>query len=183
MEDIKILELFYARNETALLETSKKYGAYLLKICMNILAIREDSEECVNDTYNTAWNKIPPEKPLKFLPYLGRISKNIALNRYDYLTAAKRNTHFDSVLSELSDIGNDDVFERITEKELSKSISDFLRNCDEKTRNIFIRRYWYNDNTSDISKMFGISVSNTKVILSRTRAKLKSHLEKEGYIL
>ncbi len=183
MEDIEILELFESRNETAILETSRKYGSYLQKICMNILGIKEDSEECVNDTYNTAWNKIPPEKPKKFLPFLGKIAKNTALNRYDYLTADKRNTHFDSVLSELSDIGGDDVFDSVSEKELSKSISDFLRNSDEKTRDIFIRRYWYNDKIDDIAKIFGLSVSNTKVILSRTRAKLKSHLEKEGYDL
>ncbi len=183
MEDIKILELFESRNETALLETSKKYGAYLLKICMNILGIKEDSEECVNDTYNTAWNQIPPEKPKKFLPYLGRIAKNTSLNRYDYLTATKRNTHFDSVLSELSDIGGDDIFDSVSEKELSKSISDFLRGCDEKARNVFIRRYWYNDKIEDISRMFGVSVSNAKVILSRTRSKLKTHLVKEGYNL
>ncbi len=183
MEDTRIIALFENRNERALIETSKKYGAYLFTICMNVLGKKEDSEECVNDTYHIVWNKIPPEKPKRFLPYIGRIAKNTALNRYDYLTADKRNTHFDTTLSELLDIGSDDVFDCFSEQELAKSISVFLRSSDERARNIFVRRYWYNDKIEDIAKMFGISAGNTKVILLRMRQKLQSHLKKEGYIV
>ncbi len=185
MEDIKIIELFEARSEKALSETSSKYGCYLLKVCMNILGTKQDSEECINDTYHIAWNNIPPDRPKSFLAYLGRITKNIALNRYDYLTADKRNTHFNTALCELDDVlvSSTDVMNVVGEKELSASISEFLRGTDERSRNIFIRRYWYNDSISDISKMFGVSVGNTKVILHRVRISLRSYLEKEGYVI
>ncbi len=185
MEDKHILDLFAQREEMALVETAKKYGAYLLKICMNILNIRQDSEECVNDTYHTAWNNIPPQRPNKLLAYLGRIAKNLSLDRYDYLTAQKRNTHFDTTLSELEGVLSDrsDVFDRISEQELSASISRFLRTTGEKGRNMFIRRYWYHDSISDIAKQFGATENNVKVTLSRVRSKLKTHLEGEGYLV
>ncbi len=185
MKDNKIIELFEARDQKAIVETSNKYGAYLKKICMNILNIHEESEECLNDTYHIAWNKIPPDRPQIFLAYLGRIAKNTALNRYDYLSAEKRNTHFDSSLSELEEIfdSGEDLLDSIASKELASSISEFLRSADKKPRNIFIRRYWYNDSISEIATMFGISESNAKVILLRVRQKLKAHLVKEGYVI
>ncbi len=185
MEDMEIIALYEERSAFAIAKTSEKYGSYLMKICMNILNIKQDSEECVNDTYLATWNKIPPDKPIKFLPYIGRIAKNIALNRYDYLTADKRNTHYNTALDELSDIisGTNNTEDSFVEKELSASISVFLRNSDEKSRNIFIRRYWYNDSIGDVAKMFGISESSTKVTLHRTRKKLKTYLEREGYTI
>ncbi len=185
MEDHKIIELFNERNQLALEETAKKYGSYLMKISMNILNIHSDSEECVNDSYHIVWNSIPPYTPVKFRPYIGRIAKNTALNRYDYLTADKRNSRFDSTLSELEDMFStgEDLLDILSEKELSSTISDFLRGIEEKPRNIFIRRYWYNDSMADIASAFGISISNAKVILHRIRQQLKSKLEDKGYIV
>lgn len=183
VEDKDIIELFINRSEMAIAKTSEKYGAYLTKICMNILNMKEDADECVNDTYLTSWKQIPPDRPQKFLAYLGKIAKNIALNRYDYLKANKRNTHFDVVLSELEDClsSENNVEDSIIEKELSLSISNYLRSIDEKSRNIFIRRYWYSDSIADVSRLFGISQSNAKVTLHRIRNNLKHYLEKEGY--
>jgi len=185
VEDKVIIQLFNDRSEMAIHRTSEKYGSYLMKICMNVLNNREESEECTNDTYFTAWNQIPPDRPRRFLPYLGRIAKNSALNRYDYLKAAKRNRHFDVVLSELeyciTDVNQTEDY--ILEKELAGAISQYLRTLDENSRKIFIRRYWYSDSVREIGKMFGISQSNTKVILHRTRKNMKIYLEKEGYDL
>nr|WP_279591730.1 sigma-70 family RNA polymerase sigma factor [Paenibacillus sp. F411] len=176
--------MFISRSEVAIVRTSEQYGAYLTKICMNILNIKEDADECVNDTYLTAWKQIPPDRPQKFLPYLGKIAKNLSLNRYDYLKANKRNTHFDVLLSELEEClsSTNNTENSIMQKELSASISSFLRSIDEKSRNIFIRRYWYSDSIADVAKMFGISQSNAKVALYRIRNNLKKYLEKEeGY--
>lgn len=183
MEDNAIIQLFNDKSEMAIHRTSEKYGSYLVKICMNVLNNKEESEECTNDTYFTAWNQIPPDQPRRFLPYLGKIAKNIALNRYDYLKASKRNNHFDVLLTELeyciSDVNQTENY--ILEKELAKAISNYLRTLEEKPRNMFVRRYWYSDSIRDIAKMFGISQSNVKVIMHRTRKNLKKYLEKEGY--
>lgn len=185
MEDKEIIQLFNDRSEMAIPRTSEKYGSYLMKICMNVLNNREESEECINDTYFTAWNQIPPDQPRRFLPYLGKIAKNIALNRYGYLKALKRNNHFDILLSELeeciSDVNQTENY--VLEKELAGAISNYLRTIEEMPRNMFIRRYWYSDSIRDIAKMFGISQGNVKVIMHRTRKNLKSYLEKEGYHL
>jgi len=183
VEDKIIIQLFNIRSEMAIHRTSEKYGSYLMKVCMNVLNKKEESEECTNDTYLAAWNQIPPDQPLRFLPYLGRIAKNIALNRYDYLKATKRNSHFDLVLSELEDCISDvnQTEDYILEKELATVISQYLRTLDEKSRNVFVRRYWYSDSVREIAKMFGISQSNTKVILHRTRNGMRTYLAKEGY--
>lgn len=185
MEDKEIIQLFNERSEVAIHKTSEKYGSYLMKICMNILNNREESEECTNDTYYTVWEQIPPNRPCRFLPYIGKIAKNIALNKYDYLIASKRNSHFDAILSELEDcIGDLNQTEsHVLDKELANVISRYLRLLDEKSRNIFIRRYWYSDSIREIGEMFGISQNNTKVILHRTRKNMKIYLSKEGYDL
>lgn len=185
MEDEAIIQLFNERSEMAIHRTTEKYGSYLMKICMNVLNNREEVQECTNDTYFTAWNQIPPDQPRRFLPYLGKIAKNIALNRYDYLKASKRNNHFDVLLSELEDCISDtnQTENYVLEKELAATISLYLRTLEEKPRNMFVRRYWYSDSIRDIAKIFGISNGNAKVILHRTRKDLKIYLEKEGYDL
>lgn len=103
MTDLEIVELYWRRSEEAISCTMKQYGRYLLKLAANILRLREEAEECVNETYFSAWNQMPPDRPAKLLPYLGRIARCLALNRYDYLTAQKRNTDFTLQLSELEE--------------------------------------------------------------------------------
>ena len=183
MTDQSIIDLFWQRSEDAIRNTSKKYGTYLMKIAMNILHCYEESEECVNDTYLSAWDQIPPDRPQKLLPYLGRITRCLALNRYDYLTAQKRNSDFSVQLSELEDcLSSPNTTENQYEsKALSAAISAFLRTLDPEKRNIFIRRYWFSDNIADIAGRFAISESKVKSILFRLRKQLKKYLESEGY--
>ena len=154
-----------------------------MKVVLNILHIHEDAEECVNDTYFTAWKQLPPDCPKELLPYLGRITRCLALNRYDYLTAQKRSVDFTLQLTELEECLSrpDTVESRYEYKELSSAISDFLRTLDSEKRNIFIRRYWFSDNISEIAKRFEIGDSKVKIILFRVRKQLKKHLESEGY--
>lgn len=183
MTDESIIDLFWRRSEDAIQNTAQKYGRYLTKLAMNILHYYEDSEECVNETYLTAWNQIPPDRPQKLLPYLGRITRCLALNRYDYLTAQKRNDQFTLQLSELEEClaGPEPIEAQYEAGEVAAAISAFLRAQSPDARNIFIRRYWFSDSIGEIAGRFNMSESKVRSILFRARNRLKNHLEREGY--
>ena len=185
MEDEKIIELYFERNESAISETAEKYGNYLYKIAFNILSDNEDSEESVNDTYMSAWNTIPPEKPNIFSAFLSKITRYISLNRYRSGKAEKRgggeiDTAFEEIEECVPDKSN--IYDEIETKELAEIISDYLKKLPETERKIFICRYYYLDSLSDISKQFGFSKSKVASMLHRTRKKILSHLEKEGVL-
>ena len=185
MEDEKIIELYFERNESAISETAEKYGNYLYKIAFNILSDNEDSEESVNDTYMSAWNTIPPEKPNVFSAFLSKITRYISLNRYRAGKAEKRgggeiDTAFEEIEECVPDKSN--IYDEIETKELAEIISDYLKKLPETERKIFVCRYYYLDSLSDISKQFGFSKSKVASMLHRTRKKILSHLEKEGVL-
>lgn len=127
MTDLEIVELYWRRSEEAISCTMQRYGRYLLKLAVNILHIREEAEECVNETYFSAWNQMPPDRPQKLLPYLGRIARCLALNRYDYLTAQRRSADFTLQLSELEECIPDSAQAGWEERALADAISAFLR--------------------------------------------------------
>ena len=183
MTDETIIDLFWKRSEEAIKNTAQKYGNYLMKVAMNILNCYEEADECVNDTYYAAWEQIPPDRPQKLLPYLGRIARCRALNRYDYLKAKKRNSDFVLQLSELEECLSDtgSAESQFEAGELAAAISAFLRTQSAEVSNIFVRRYWFSDSVSEIAKRFCISESKVKSVLFRTRNRLKKYLESEGY--
>lgn len=185
MTDFEIVALYWQRSENAIACTMEKYGRYLMKIASNILRMKEEAEECVNDTYMSAWNQMPSDRPERLLPYLGRISRCLALNRYDYLTAQKRNSNLTLQLSELEDClsSSDSTEQQYEETLLAAAISDFLREQSEEDRNLFVRRYWYSDSIKDITKRYRLSESKVKSRLFRIRGRLKDYLLKEGYHL
>ncbi len=185
MTDFEIVALYWQRSEEAILLTAQKYGRCLLQIAFNILHIHEDAEECVNETYLSAWNQLPPDKPNKLLPYLGRISRCLALNRYDYLKAQKRSSDFTLQLSELEEIlsAPDSVEERYEAAELAAAISTFLRKQNEDDQHLFVRRYWYSDSIQQIAVRYNLRESKVKSQLFRIRNKLKGYLKEEGYYL
>ena len=182
MEDKEIIELYFEKNESAVKETELKYGAMIRAIAFNILKNHSDSEECENDTYNIAWNKIPPERPAFLGAFLGRIARNISFDKYHYNKAAKRNTDFDITLSEIERcIASKIYVENETDKNmLSDMISSFLKSVSFTKRIIFIRRYWYCDTIVKIAKDYGFSESKVKSMLMRTRNELKKYLERNG---
>ncbi|MBQ8595421.1 MAG: sigma-70 family RNA polymerase sigma factor [Oscillospiraceae bacterium] len=185
MEDEKIIELYFERNESAISETAEKYGNYLYKIAFNILSDNEDSEESVNDTYMSAWNTIPPEKPNVFSAFLSKITRYISLNRYRAKKTEKRSGgEIDAAFEEIEECVPDksDIYDEIETKELAEIISDYLKKLPETERKIFVCRYYYLDSLSDISKQFGFSQSKVASMLHRTRKKILSHLEKEGVL-
>lgn len=184
MEDEIIIDLYWKRSETAISETSRKYGSYCKTIAFNILSDSFEAEECENDTYIAVWNAIPPTRPIMLKSFLGRLVRNIALNRYDYNKAKKRNNEFDILLSELGDcIASQSTQSEYETGYIAKLISNFLRSIDATSRLVFIRRYWYSDSINDISLRFNMSISKIKSMLFRTRNKLKIYLEKEDVVL
>lgn len=180
MEDKKIVTLYWERNENAIRESEQKYGKYCYTVAYNILHSREDSDECVNDTWNVAWNAIPPERPAKLQGFLARITRNIAIDRYRYDSAQKRGAELESSIDEYWEcIPNGDASIE-DEYVLKQAINGFLASLDIRTRVIFMRRYWYSMSVKDIAEGMRLSESHISVILHRTRSKFKDYLTKEG---
>lgn len=186
MDDSKIVELFFDRSELAISETGKKYGRYCHYIAYNILRNNEDAEECVNDTYLRAWNSIPPKRPNKLQTYLGKITRNLALNMLEKSTAQKRGKgQIPLVLDELAECIPDkrsstDIVEDLYVKEL---LDRFLDVLPAETRKIFVRRYWYMSPVKEIAREYNLTESKVTVTLFRTRKKLKEFLEEEDCYL
>ena len=184
MEDFEIVELYWDRNENAITQTDRKYGKYCRKIAFSIVNDREDTEECVNDTYLQTWNSLPPQRPEKLSTYLGKICRNISINLYEKLTAEKRGgNETDACLDELSELigGSSEVEEQLDLTVLTDLINKFLRRCEKQARTVFVQRYWYMMSVKEIARENRMSDSNVKMTLSRTREKLKLYLEEEGY--
>ena len=185
MEDNRIIDLYFERNEKAISETSEKYGKYLYKVAFNILSDNEDSEESVNDTYLSAWNTIPPEKPNILSAFLSKITRYISLNKYRAKKADKRGgSEIDMAFEEIEECvpSKNNLYDEIETKELAKLISDFLKNLPATERKIFILRYYYLYSLADISERFGFSQSKTASMLHRTRKKILAYLGKEGVL-
>ena len=154
MTDADIVALYWARDEQAIAQTAQKFGAYCRKIAMNLLGSQEDAEECENDTWMAAWNSMPQNRPDKLAPYLGRITRNLALDLRERQNAKKRGGgQTEAVLEELEFClpAGDHTAQEVESAETARSISAFLRSQPEQARNIFIRRYWYCDATADIA--------------------------------
>ncbi|MCM1222368.1 MAG: sigma-70 family RNA polymerase sigma factor [Lachnospiraceae bacterium] len=183
MKDDEIISLYWKREEQAIAATADKYGSYCHSISYNILHNNEDAQECVNDTWLGAWKSIPPNRPGLLSAYLGKITRNLSLNRFKQYNAEKRgNGQTELVLSELEDCipAENSVEQMIEEMALTRSINQFLRAQPRQKRNIFIRRYWYLCPIRDIAAAYGISESKTASLLFRMRNELRTHLEKEG---
>lgn len=185
MEDSQIIELYWQRSETAITETSRKYGRLCRRIALNIVGNFSDAEECENDTYVATWNAIPPTRPHVFSAFLSKIARNIALNRYEYNKARKRNNEFDLILSELEECiaGRNTVEDAYEEGVIASLIDEFLANLSQEKRVIFVRRYWYSDAVKDIAKRLQISESKVKTVLFRTRKELQDYLAERGIVV
>lgn len=186
MKDHEIIGLYWERKENAISATAEKYGKYCYSISYNILHNNEDAEECVNDTYLRAWKSMPPQRPKLLSAYLGKITRNLSLNRFKHYTAKKRgHGQAQLVLSELEDcIPTKTSLEQIVEEKiLVSSINHFLYALPEQKRNIFICRYWYLFSIRDIAEKYKMSENKITTLLFRMRKKLKLHLEKEGISL
>lgn len=181
MEDSKIIELFFARNEDAIKHTDDTYGRRLFVLADNIVRNDQDAEESVSDTYMRAWDTIPPQKPRHFFAYLAKICRHFALDKLDWKTAAKRKAEVVSLTQEMENcIPDNDRDRELAGKELGQILDAFLRSLTPENRMVFMRRYWYVDTIAEIAVRYEISESAVQMRLNRTRAKLAAYLEKEG---
>ena len=183
MEDRDIIELYFNRDEKAIEETSKKYGDYCFVIANNILRNSEDAKECVNDTYLGIWNSIPPQRPYIFQAFIAKIVRNISFNKWRNNSADKRGggeamLSFDELEACIPD--GKSVNEEIENRYLADTINRFLGTLDDDERNVFVCRYFYFDSVSDIASRFGFGISKVKMMLKRTRDRLRDVLIEEG---
>ena len=184
MDDQAIVSLFHARSEDAIAAASDKYGGRCRAIARNILADDADAEECVSDALLAAWNAIPPQSPQHLGAYLGRITRNLALNRLKAAGAQRRGGgETPLALEELGDCaargpGSGDAADRLA---LAGAIEQFLRSLPPEKRRLFLRRYWYLYSVKDIARTMGVGESRVKSQLARLRQALRAHLEKEGF--
>lgn len=186
MQDEQIVALYWNRNEQAIRETDKKYGAYCRSIAQNILHSLEDTEECVNDTWLRVWHAIPPQRPMILSAFLAKITRNLAFDRYKAQSAEKRGGGVtEAVLEELAEcIGASHSAEsHFFAKELGAVINRFVRTLPKREGNIFVRRYFFAETAEQIGGKYGMTSNHVTVLLSRCRRKLRAYLEKEGYML
>ena len=184
MDDSKILDLYWVRDEEAIRQTEKAYGNKLGRLAFGILASLEDAQECVNDTYMKAWQTIPPQRPDHFFAYLAKICRFLAFGVLDYRGAAKRKAELISMTEELAQCLPDPAKERIQERrELGEALNRFMGTLTKESRVIFLRRYWFADSVEAIARRYGFSESKVKTRLHRTRQQLRKFLEKEGITL
>lgn len=185
MEDLEIVELYWQRNEEAIKETSKKYGNYCYTIANNILYNNEDAQECVNDTYLGAWNAIPPHHPYVLSTFLGKITRRLSLNKWREKKALKRGGDEVTLsFDELEDCiaGNNSVQDEINQNDLVEAINEFLETLKVEERKVFVCRYFYFESIDEIAFRFSFTPSKVKMMLKRTRDKLKDYLVKKGVV-
>ncbi len=181
MDDLMIIELYFARDEQAIKETDIKYGRLCFTVAVNILGNDEDSEECVNDTYLSVWNKIPPTRPNNFMAFICKITRNLSIKRLDYNKARKRTPESFVSFTELEDVLPDNsILPEIENAEIGKLISEFLKHEKPESRAVFIRKYWFFDSVSDIAARYSFTESKVKNMLYHSRNKLREYLKKEG---
>lgn len=176
LTDAEIVALYLARDESAVDHTARQYGAYCLSVAMNILNNHADAEECVNDTYLRAWRSIPPAKPAVLRLFLGKITRNLAIDKYR--AGRSRNRGFEVALEEIAEIlpaGEED------DGDLPLLLAGFLASLPAEERNLFILRYWHGHSVARLAKVFKMKPNNLSARLYRTREKLRSYLAERGY--
>ena len=176
MDDSLIVDLFWQRSEDALTVCADRFGAYCRMIAVNVLHSGEDADECVNETWLRAWNAIPPAKPTLLRAFLGKITRNIAINQYNAAHAQKRGGAVEIALDELADI----PAPQADDGDITRAINAFLRSEPERNADIFIKRYWYLQSVKDIAAEYGHSENKIASLLFRMRGRLKTKLESEG---
>lgn len=184
MEDEEIVALYWARREAAIAESERKYGACCFSIALKVLGSPEDAQEALNDAWLHAWNAIPPERPTRLRPYFAKLVRNLAIDRWRRNNAEKRGGQMALALEELSDLvsGAPLPQEQVEGKELERTIRVFLSHCTQTQRDVFLRRYFYFETTEEIARRYAMRESNVLNLLSRTKKKLKTYLQKEGYL-
>lgn len=183
MEDSQIIALFFQRSEEAISQADLKYGRYLGSVASRILSLPEDCEEVVNDTYLAAWNAMPPTRPRVLRHFLSRIVRNLSFKRYSYLTADKRSTGTQLLLSELEEClpdGRQDLGVQMEKRAITLNINRFLGQLSKADQGIFVARYFYAVPLAEIAERTEQTPRQIQYRLQKLRDGLRRSLEKEG---
>ena len=183
MDDRQIISMLFQRDDNALKEIAVKYGKLVFRVAENILRCAEDSRECVNDTYLAVWNSIPPQNPNPFVAFICKITRNLSIKKLRDKNAQKRSADLLPIHELHMEIADCSFQSKIDARALGRMIDSFLDTVDEESRVIFVKRYWFSDNITEIAKQTGLSEKNVYQKLSRTRKKLRVYLEKEGVFI
>lgn len=185
MDDTQIIDLYFARDEQAIAETEQKYGRFCWRIAMNVLDVWEDAEECLSDTWLSAWKQIPPTIPQSLKAFLGRMVRNLSISRFRAMRAKKRYNGMEVLLSELGDCvpSDQNVEQTVEAKELSGYISDWLDSLPAEDCALFVRRYWFGDSVQELAKRCGITAAQMAQRMLRLRKGLRTALEEKGVAL
>ncbi len=183
MEDSRIIELYFQRDEAAISETAAKYGTYCHRLAWNILSVEEDAQECVNDTWLQAWNAIPPGRPDRLGAWLGRVVRNIAFNLWNKNHRKKRYAGMEQLLTELEECipSPESVEQKLEAKELTKAVDAWLGELSQEDRVLFLRRYWYGEAVKELAEEAGMTPGRLAKRMYGLRQSLKGRLEQEGY--
>ena len=185
MTDEEIIALYLARDQRAIQETSEQYGRRLYQLSYKVVYDEGTAEECVNDTYLKVWDSIPPDEPnTYFYPYLARVNRGVSIDRYRYLHAQKRDAKMVLLTEEIDTClmshGTDEVVDKLA---FGESMNRFLAGLKKDQRTVFLRRYWFMDEVTEIAKRYGYSESKVKSMLMRVRNRLREHLLHDGIIV
>ncbi len=183
MDDNKIIDLYFARDERAIKQTKAKYGKLLFSVSYNILHSIPDVEECLDDTYMSVWGAIPPARPTYFSAFLTKIARNISFNRYKQNKSRTRNLVAEAILDELAECIPAPAGEATEDIAIRDCLNRFLSGLSSQNRIIFVKRYFFMRSIGEISDETGVSISAVKVALSRMRELLKERLEREDIYL
>ena len=185
MDDQAIIALYWSRDQRALGESQQKYGPFCLRLSENILACREDAEECVNDTWQRAWDTMPPQRPGSLRAYLSRICRNLSLDRWRRRKAQKRGEGLEVLLEELEDCvpASPSAEEAAENREITRCVGVWLASLEREDRTVFLRRYWYGQQVKEIARQAGCTPQKMAQRLYRLRLSLREALEQEGIVI
>ena len=184
IDDEKIIELFFKRDQQAIRELDIKYGKICHNLSYNIVNSRQDAEECVSDVWLRLWNAIPPERPRSLAAYITTVTRRLALDKCDYNRAAQRRSDLTVAFEELEGClpAEDGAVRALEQQEFRRVLNGFLRKLTRQSRTYFIRRYWYGESIREIADSCGAGEEKVKSSLFRTRQRLRTVLEKEGML-
>ena len=179
LQDHEIVALYHARDEKAIEHSQARYGTYCQTVAMNILNCLADADECVNDTWLAAWNSMPPQKPNSLRAYLGKITRNLSLNRLKANQREKRNVRLTVTLEELEDCisAPDETESRL----ICQWLNEYLSTLPKLERQLFVGRYWYNYGVKQMARHYGLSPNAVTKRLARLREGLRAYLIERGY--
>jgi RNA polymerase sigma-70 factor (ECF subfamily) len=180
LQDHEIVALYHARDEMAIDHSQRQYGGYCRTVAMNILSSPPDADECVNDTWLSAWNSMPPQKPVSLRAYLGKITRNLSINRLKALRRQRRDLRMTVAFEELEDCipAPDDTDSRT----ICAWLDEYLSTLSELDRKLFVGRYWYSYPVKDLAKHYGLSANAATKRISRAREGLRVYLTERGYV-